>query len=429
MEHTPAPIQRPYCGSSPTRRRYGTARTPRRMQGHLYGHQCHALTPMLLKTLGQEAACRRYCKVALDLEDGAYGGIARWRGAQHWVEIVVRCAFTAEYTRIRPMLVQTSGGGISLKSLIAVATVMAEAADYDTGRNSRLTVETIAERIKGGERTVQRARQALKLLRVATEVLRGRLRTKDERYASWRFNDKARGWASVWALHPSKPVDKTRITVAGSIQMAPHPHGGHLKSFTSRREVFNTKRAVDKRAASRRKESKAEVEKAEATRKGLVLASRWLSNPRTPVWARRHTPRGWAPALAEPAAHGWTAADLNDAIDAWSKATRIAPAPKHPIAFIRWLMKQQDLAFAPHVLAQIAADQEKAERERQAAAFEAERNRYAAAASEDSPGRQAARFVARRAADSARLRKTQASARENETSPVWITHLSDRGKR
>ncbi len=360
------------------------------MQGHLYGHQCHALTPMLLKTLGKEAACRRYCKVSLELEDGAYGGIARWRGAQHWVEIVVRCAFTAEYTRIRPILVQTSGGGISLKSLLAVATVMAEAADFDTGRNSRMTVETIAERIKGGERTVQRARQALKLLRVATEVLRGRLRTKDERYASWRFNDKARGWASVWALHPSKPVDKTRIIVAGSIQMAPHPRSGHFKSFSSRREVLNTKRSVDKRAASRRKGSKVEAEKAEGVRKGLLLASKWLSNPRTPVWARRHTPRGWAPALTELAAHGWTAADLNDTIDAWSKATRMAPAPKHPIAFIRWLMKQQDLAFAPHVLAQIAADQQKAERERQAAAFEADRGRYATAAPADSPGRRAA---------------------------------------
>ena len=423
MEHTPAPIQRPYCGSSPTRRRYGTARTPRRMQGHLYGHQCHALTPMLLKTLGKEAACRRYCKVALELEDGAYGGIARWRGAQHWVEIVVRCAFTAEYTRIRPILVQTSGGGISLKSLLAVATVMAEAADFDTGRNSRLTVETTAERIKGGERTVQRARQALKLLRVATEVLRGRLRTKDERFASWRFNDKARGWASVWALHLSKPVDKTRIMVAGSIQMAPHPRRGHLPSFSSRREVLTTKRSVNKRAASRRKESGAEVEKAEATRKGLLLASKWLGNPRTPGWARQHSPRGWAPALADPAAHGWIAADLNDTIDDWSKATRMAPDPKHPIAFIRWLMKQQDLAFAPHVLAQIAADQEKAERERQAAVFEAERNRYASAAAEDSPGRQAARFVARRTAATARRRKVDTSARENAAQPVWITHL------
>lgn len=384
---------------------------------------------------GPEAACRRYCQVTLELEPGAYSGIASWRGAQHWVEIVVRCAYTAEYNRIRPELVKTSktgsvaGGGISLKSLLAVAKVMAGAADFDSGRSSRLSIATLVERTGLGERTVQRARQALKLLRVATEVLRGRLRRKGERMASWRFDDKSRGWASVWALHPRKPVDKTRMSVAGSIQMAPHPRRGQFSIPTSRREVLNTKRSVDKRAASRRKESKGDVEKAEVVRKGLLLASKWLSNPRTPVWARRHTPRGWAPALAEPAAHGWTAADLNDAIDAWSKATRMAPAPKHPIAFIRWLMKQQDLAFAPHVLAQIAADQEKAERERQAAAFEAERNRYASAASEDSPGRQAARFVARRAADSARIRKTQASARENETSPVWITHLSDRGKR
>ncbi len=279
-------------------------------------------------------------------------------------------------------------GGISLKSLIAVATVMAEAADYDTGRNSRLTVETIAERIKGGERTVQRARQALKLLRVATEVLRGRLRTKDERYASWRFNDKARGWASVWALHPSKPVDKTRITVAGSIQMAPpHPHSGHFKSFTSRREVLNTKRSVDKRAASRRKESKAGGREGRRRPERLVARIQMAQqSTNSRLGAAAHPPRGWAPALTEPAAHGWTAADLNDAIDAWSKATRMAPDPKHPpIAFIRWLMKQQDLAFAPHVLAQIAADQEKAERERQAAAFEAERGRYASAAAEDSP--------------------------------------------
>ena len=90
-------------------------------------------------------------------------------------------------------------------------------------------------------------------------------------------------------------------------------------------------------------------------------------------------------------------------------------------------MKQQDLAFAPHVLAQIAADQEKAERERQSAAFEMERERYAWAAPEDSPGRQAARFVARRAADTARRRKVDTSARENAAQPVWITHLRDLG--
>ncbi|MBH5144261.1 replication protein [Rhodococcus erythropolis] len=386
---------------------------------------------MLVKALGgPKEACRRYCQMRLDLGDGAYNGIPIWQGAQHWVEIVVREAYAAEYKTIRPELVKTTGGGISLKTLLAVATVMASVAEFDTGRESRLSLDKTIERTGKKKRTVQRARQALKLLRVATEVFRGRLRRKKgERQGSYRVGDKGRGWASVWALHPRKPVDKTRVYVDGSIKMAPHPRRGHLLSPTSRREVLNTKRSVDKRAASRRKESKEEVEKAEGARKGLLLASRWLSNPRTPAWARRHTPRGWAPALAVSAAHGWTAADLNDTIDAWSKAQNMVADPKHPIAFIRWLMKQQDLAFAPHVLAQIAADQEKSERERQAAVFEAERGRYASAASEDSIGRQSARFVARRATDIARRRKLDASARENATQPVWITHLQDRSER
>ncbi|MCD2157908.1 replication protein [Rhodococcus cerastii] len=384
---------------------------------------------MFVKALGgPKEACRRYCQMRLDLGDGAYNGIPVWRGAQHWVEIAVREAYSAEYRNIRPSLVETTGGGISLKSLLAVATVMASVAEFDTGRESRLSLDKTIERTGLGERTVQRARQTLKMLRVATEVFRGRLRRKQgERQGSYRVGDKGRGWASVWALHPRKPVDKTRVYVDGSIKMAPHPRRGHLLSLPSRREVLNTKRSVDKRAASRHTESKASIQKAEAIRKGLLLAFKWLGNPRTPAWARQHTPRGWAPALAKPAAHGWTAADLNDTIDDWAKTRNLVPTPKYPVAFLRWLMKQQDLAFAPHVLAQIAADQEKAERERQAAAFKVERGRYASAASEDSPGRQAARLVVRRATDMARRRKVDNLACENAVQPVWITHLRNLG--
>ncbi|MCZ9635347.1 hypothetical protein [Rhodococcus sp. BH5] len=47
---------------------------------------------------------------------------------------------------------------------------------------------------------------------------------------------------------------------------------------------------MDKRAAPWCKEPKAAVEKVEAIRKGLLLASKWLSNPRTPAWARGGTP-------------------------------------------------------------------------------------------------------------------------------------------
>ncbi|NMM90676.1 replication protein [Rhodococcus sp. SRB_17] len=381
------------------------------------------MTPMFIKALGGlKAACRRYCQVKLELGDGAYSGIANWGGQQHWVEIVVREAFIADYANIRPILIRETGGGVSLKAVLAVATEMASVANYKTGQESRLAVATIVERTGLGERTVQRARLTLKLLRVATEVLRGRLRRKGERMGSWRFQDKSRGWASVWALHPRKPVDNTRISVDGSIQMAPHPRRGQVCTLNSRRELLTTKRSVDKRAASRRIDNEADPKKVEAFRKGLLLAAKWLGNPRTPAWARQHTPRGWTAALVESAAHGWTAADLNETIDAWAKARGITPDPKHPIAFMRWLMKRQDLTFAPHILAKIASDQEKSERERQAREFDAERARYADAAAEDSPGRRAARDVVRRASDKARARKTENLARDNESRPEWITH-------
>lgn len=381
------------------------------------------MTPMFIKALGGlKAACRRFCQVTLELEDGAYSGIAYWRGAQHWVEVVVREAFIAHYADIRPLLLRETGGGISLKAVLAVAAEMASAAKFKTGQESRLAVDTIVKRTGLGERTVQRARLTLKLLRVATEVLRGRLRRKGERMGSWRFQDRARGWASVWALHPRKPVDKTRISVDGSIQMAPHPRRGQVCTLNSRRELLTTKRSVDKRAASRRTDNELDPKKVEAFRKGLLLASKWLSSPRTPVWARRHTTRGWAPALAESAAHGWTAADLNETIDAWAKDRGIAPDPTKPIAFMRWLMKRQDLAFSPHILAEIAADQERNERERQAKFFEDERARRAVAAGPDSPGRLAAMAAVPKVAD-VRRRRAIAEADADEVSRAEISWL------
>jgi hypothetical protein len=85
-------------------------------------------------------------------------------------------------------------------------------------------------------------------------------------------------------------------------------------------------------------------------------------------------------------------------------------------------MKNQDMMFPPHVLTQIAFEQERAEQERRAAVFEAERGRYADAAADDSPGRRAARVAARRVAAHALQRKTEIHARENQPRAEWITH-------
>lgn len=417
-------IRRRYCGSSPARPRYGIARTPRAIPGHLFGHQCHSLTPTFINALGgREAACRRYCQVKLELGDGAYGGIAHWGGEQQWVEIEVREAYKHLYPIIRPALCRIrGGGGVALKTLLKVAAAMAAAADHKTGQNSRLKNDTLMERTGYCKSTVQRAKLALKMLGVATEVLRGRLRRRSERLGSWRVGDKSRGWASVWALHPRKPVDKTRRSDGGSIKMAPHHPWGHLLSLPSLREVLTTKGSVDKRAAPRRPETKEEIERAALIRKGALLAARWLGHPQTPAWARRHTARGWARALADAAAHGWTADDLNTTLADWARERRIAANPTTPIAFMRWLMKSQDLQFPPHLLAQIALEQERAAQERRAAQLEAERGRYADAADVDSPGRRAARSIVRRASIAARHRKAEVLARENAARAEWITH-------
>jgi len=152
------------------------------------GHQCTAVSPALLRAVGgREDACRRFCQVRLTLGDNPFGGIACWGGTQAWVELHVPDVYRRGYlATVLPELRATRGGGVSLCAVKLVALAMAQAAEHGTGRGSRLTVATLMARTGLGESTVQRARTALRLLGVATEVFRGRLRTYAERMASAR---------------------------------------------------------------------------------------------------------------------------------------------------------------------------------------------------------------------------------------------------
>lgn len=373
-EHAPtyySPGLLRYRGSTPENPRYGTARAPRTLvSGHVHGHQCTGVTPLTLKRLGgPDAACARYCHVTLDLDDGAYGGIARWRGEQLWVEVDVRAAYQRRYLAIRPQL----DASVSLTSVLAVARVMAAAADWDTGQNSRLTVATIAAMSGLGERTVQRARSALRLLGVATEVLRGRLRRRTERMASWRIGDGGRGWASVYALHPIKPVDKTRLRTGNLTSVAPHPHWGRFSSISSPLgEKSLTKHPVKNRAASRRNDTKPQ-RRAGFDQKGALLASRWLRGQQAPRWARDLTVNQWSVVLATAAEHGWTGADLNEILDQEARRLDRPLTPTNPRGFMRWLLGRHDLQFPPHILDEAARAQEAAERAEQRRAREAAR--------------------------------------------------------
>jgi len=402
------------------RPRRGQARAPKAVPGHVCGHQCAAVSPALLRAVGgREAACRRFCQVRLTFGDNPFGGIACWGGAQAWVELHVPDVYRRGYlATVLPELRTTRGGGVSLRAVKLVALVMAQAAEHSTGRGSRLRVATLMARTGLGESTVQRARTALRLLGVATEVFRGRLRTYAERMASWRVGDRARGWASVWALHPPTPVDKTRIVCAGQTQMAPHPRRGLFSLESSSPKGVTTSRTVNSRAASRRSRQTRRAKVSLPDPRGAVLASRWLRDGRTPGWARKHTPAGWAAALAEPARYGWSADDLNAIITDWATDTGQVAAPTTPVAFLRWLLQRHDLAFSPTILAHARRDQERdaAQERREAAAQELVRSAHARAmarADLTGPGHRLAREVLAQAAASAAERKAAAIRAEN----------------
>jgi len=402
------------------RPRRGQARAPKAVPGHVCGHQCAAVSPALLRAVGgREEACRRFCQVRLTFGDNPFGGIACWGGTQAWVEIHVPDVYRRGYlATVLPELRATRGGGVSLRAVKLVALVMAQAGEHSTGRGSRLTVATIMARTGLSESTVQRARTALRLLGVATEVFRGRLRTYAERMASWRVGDRARGWASVWALHPPTPVDKTRIVCAGQTLMAPHPRRGLFSLKSSSSKMVTTSKAVDNGAASRRSTKTDRRKLSLPNPRGAVLASRWLRDGRTPGWARKHTPTGWARVLAEPARYGWNVEDLNAIITDWATDTGVAPAPATPVAFLRWLLQRHDLAFSPTLLNQARRDQERAaaQEQRERAAQELARSAEARAMAQadlTGPGRRLAREVLAQAAGAAAKRKAAAIRAEH----------------
>jgi len=415
------------------RPRRGQARAPKAVPGHVCGHQCAAVSPALLRAVGgREEACRRFCQVRLTFGDNPFGGIACWGGTQAWVELHVPDVYRRGYlATVLPELRTTRGGGVSLRAVKLVALAMAQAGEHSTGRGSRLTVATIMARTGLGESTVQRARTALRLLGVATEVFRGRLRTYAERMASWRVGDRARGWASVWALHPPTPVDKTRIVCAGQTQMAPHPRRGLFSLESSSREGVTTGNAVESGAASRHSTTKRQRKPSLPDPRGAVLASRWLRDGRTPGWARKHTPTGWAAALAEPARYGWNADDLNAIITDWATDTGQVAAPTTPVAFLRWLLQRHDLAFSPTLLEHARRDQERlaAQEQHERAAQELARSaqaRATARADLTGPGHRLARQVLAQAAASAAERKAAAIRAEQAARAAAVARAQGR---
>lgn len=340
--------------------------------------------------------------IHLDLGELPWAGVACWKGAAHWVTFVVPTAYALRYdSDVRPAM---PGNPISLKTLVRVAEARAHHADYRTGRNCRPSNQTLAAAAGVSVRTAQRASTALRLLGVATEVLRGRQRSRDERFASWRVGDRGRGWASVWALHES------RI----HYPLSPHLRSGHLTKKPSSLDLLTTKNRSKRRG---NKPATRVLEQHPAWN----LARQWVTNPSSPPWTRQYRSLApWARVLKKAAEHGWTARDINQLLsDYVSTGHWIAERPHKPAGLLGYLLGWHgNLEERPSALDEARDAQELAAiRVRQAEnAIELQRNlraREEGRAALSGPGHSAAR----RALDEALRRKREIRPHNHEGGP------------
>ncbi len=317
-----------YPGSSPTRRRRGRIRT----------------APALLHALGARTAI-------LELPTGTYSRVACWSGDAAWL-VSVQVAYDLYYKTLRPAVCDANGrGGVSKKAVSAVAAARAAYAEWDTGRNSRPSVQRIMRATNLSEATVQRATRLLRLMGAATEVFRGRQRTRTERFASWRVRDKGRGWASVYALHPPRNPQVARAQRIAGTAVTPHPLCGPVgtaslgenqslshRTGTACVEIGRASRDQAPTKRVRRKRRPPAVDP-----KAVALARDWLQHAESPPWVRRHSAAGWSSVLKRVAHAEWTPEDLNQLLrDHVSLGGWIATWPRDPLRLIGWLIKKHD---------------------------------------------------------------------------------------
>ncbi|HPY26229.1 MAG TPA: helix-turn-helix domain-containing protein [Mycobacterium sp.] len=339
--------------------------------------------------------------IVLELEAGVWAGVGCWVGrGQRWVRFTVPIAYDLRYNiAVRPLL---GANQVSRAAVLAVAAARADYAEYATGRNSRPTNERLAADTGLSVRTVQRADAALRLLGVATEVLRGRQRTRTERLASWRVGDRGRGWASVWALHDDAALARA-ITA-----LSPHPEGSLFKNSISSSSLLTTGSRRPPGAGGRGAKRRAGPDGG-----GTGLAAAWRRDPHAPPWARRHSVHAWASVLAVPAAAGWVSRDINALIADWAGVHGWVPDNPHTAigllgAMLAW---HGDPAVRPAALDVAREAAELADARTRVAAQLAARDTAAAAraagqAALGGAGHTAARAAAAQAAARALSRRT-----------------------
>lgn len=337
---------------------------------------------------------RRRSPLRLDVPDGAYTTDPRtrvvwWSGARYFRHIMR--LYDHKYASLR-----RSGRveAVSRETFAAVIKGLIAAADFKTGRDCVKAIgharggrrTGLCADAKRTRRTVQRALAVARALQAVTVVVPGRLRSRAEQAAGRARGDYKRGWASVYALHPSPlSVDNPDSETHDDQDFGTPP----VSTSVGRRASVgnNSPTSVDRKKKSgswhRRRFEPAAIELADALR----------SHHRMPRWIRRGSVRSWAAVLTPVARAGWTADDVHAHLESHGKRFgSILSDPANPHGYCRSILGRADLATTPPAQA-ACAERAAIEQRRICAQRELRREldqRNAAAASVDSPARKAA---------------------------------------
>lgn len=261
-----------------------------------------------------------------------------WLKRSTWL-IAVACRLT---DRKGKALCQRSGDEINPTTCLAIARIIAQAADSATGRNCALSNNTIAHRAHCGERTVRRAKRVLIQLGLLYEAARGRHLTRHER--TWLFHAKGHACIRLASLlHCLMPKN----SLAGVVDTGHPPRRG--KDIKKSLEISSHQHART-RARGHDKKTKP------GSRRGVwgfaptppplaaqKLAAELIS--RCPHWGTHH-PNWLAHVLASHLdCTTWTANELLRELDKfyqdnnWTTPTTLTCAPR----WLNWLLNQLEL--------------------------------------------------------------------------------------
>lgn len=288
---------------------------------------------------------------------GTCSTLPAWWGRDHWINVDVWCAIAGGRDVCREEHVDPH-------TAIRVARAHAGYADNRTGRDCRPTNERLAAELGMSTRQIQRARAALKRLRLLVEVVRGRsLMSRAERLAAWRRGSSHRHLAGEFALlsirHPQGcRCSVERVTPPGTTV------GGSRTSLDTRFfERQNRARARMSGAARRIHPRKAPPNRSTAAR---VRAQRLIAGVQADqAWLRGTSPRRLT-VLHRFAAQGWTPRDVRLAIADVMRTRgwhRMPDRIERPAAYLAALLRDVDPADRPTALELAMLAEERRRRE------------------------------------------------------------------